>query len=690
MSYMRDAGGRRLDSLHVATQRTELTYDPAGKSNGALAASFAADTGQAMTAFTHTSPSSAPLSVSSGVIVHTPTGSSSAGYVQANLGARVRRIGCMVSWPTGALGQLSLVIPSAPWAHDTQPNAGFHLTVFGHGLWTLSRYTSGGLTFIAGHSTNGRFNANNRGLGFKPIDVFISPEDQRCVITWPDGSTAVVTSAFFASETSNYAVWALNETGGSADAAAQIGAVWADTAPTTPDASALTPYRRTGVRAPVPASVSGSVGLDLARGAAFILTLTGNVTLLNFSNIDTQQNGQDVEVQFIQDATGGRKLSGVDTGFKFADNLTPVLSGAANSRDTFRFKIIDGQLIEVARDMGGATVTHPAAWPLDIVVLAGQSNATQFGSLPATIEPAVEDVVEWNGSAFIQASGTPWLGSGFARRYAEIHGRPERRRVAVVKAGLGSTGFSSLNPGTWDRTVTTGATAYLYPDMIAKAQAALAAAPAGSRIIGVIWSQGEQDAGVGLATYQAKLDDLIAQTRIDLAVSDLPFIIGSLTPELVATGAVGYGSINNILEDTPRRVVRTSFVPGPKNMADVVGSGIHWNPMGQRIRGRVMAESGYNTALLNSASAVPLPPVNLRVTRSGDAAVIEWDHPETRVTSYTIQTCIDSGTTWVTETLTAVTTHTHTVNVSAGTPLWVRGSSTNEVGASFTSLEVHA
>ncbi|QLF84171.1 minor tail protein [Gordonia phage Pytheas] len=345
----------------------------------------------------------------------------------------------------------------------------------------------------------------------------------------------------------------------------------------------------------------------------------------------------------------------------------------------------------------GMTGSDPAvsSWPLDIVIVAGQSNATQRSALSATVEPSTDSVVEWNGSTFVPAAGVPWLGSGFARDYAAMHGRPRRRRVAIVKAALGSTGFSSLDPGTWDRTVTTGATAYLYPEMIAKAQAALAAAPAGSQIVAMLWSQGEQDRGIAATTYQSKLDDLIAQTRIDLGIPDLPVIVGSVSPDwikyLESQSSPDYrgAAINNILEDTPRRLARTAFVPGPASMSEPE-TGIHWTPQGQALRGIAMARVGLDTALLNLATSAPMPPQNLRVTRSGTEVVVEWDHPVTRITSYTIQVSTDHGTVWTGMTLDRPTAHKVTGSVAVGTPVWVRGTGTNEVGTSMISGEVHA
>lgn len=332
-----------------AKARAALLYDPATKSDGQLASTLSADTGQTMTAFVHTIRP-APLTISSGVLTHTPAaGGNSAGYLQADLGGRVRRIGAMVSWPLNALGIVALVIPSAAWAPNTLPNAGFHLGVNGNGIWTLTRYTTGGSTTIASYLTHGRFDTTTWGTGLKPLEVWLDPDNQRAVITWPDGTTSTITSAYFASETSNYAVWELFENNGSTDVTASFGKLWADTAPTTPDITGLTTYRSPGRNAPAPYSASGALSLNLAQASVHIITLTGNATSFAFTS--PQYSGQEIEVQFIQDATGSRTLAGVSSTIKWAAAAAPTLTTTANRRDIFRFRFYNTQYFEVSRSM---------------------------------------------------------------------------------------------------------------------------------------------------------------------------------------------------------------------------------------------------------------------------------------------------------------------------------------------------
>jgi hypothetical protein len=337
--------------------------------------------------------------------------------------------------------------------------------------------------------------------------------------------------------------------------------------------------------------------------------------------------------------------------------------------------------------------------PMDIFVLAGQSNATQLSSAASVIEPAIEGAVEWNGTQFIPlAGGVPWLGSGFAREFARRHGRPEGRCVCVVRTAVGGTSFNAADP-TWDRTKT-GATVNLYAQMIAKAQAVLAVAPAGSRIAGILWSQGENDRfAMSPSAYQAKLDDLITQARIDLGDTQLPFMISSLTPEIIrydlSTSSTAGRDMNATLEDTPRRLQRTSFTFGPDGMADpaAVDHGVHWSPMGQSLRGETMAADAYNQALLNvppSTGSMLLPPPGLKATRSGGTIIFEWGHPTGRLTGFVLELSTD-GTTYTAQTLPSTLTHTFTTTAfSASTPVWARIKSVNSEsgGTSLTSKEI--
>jgi hypothetical protein len=73
-------------------------------------------------------------------------------------------------------------------------------------------------------------------------------------------------------------------------------------------------------------SGSGNITIDCALGSRFKVMLTGNVTV-NFGN---QKDGQTVEIQFVQDATGGRTISWTGAA-RFPNNVVPTVFTTANN-----------------------------------------------------------------------------------------------------------------------------------------------------------------------------------------------------------------------------------------------------------------------------------------------------------------------------------------------------------------------
>lgn len=342
--------------------------------------------------------------------------------------------------------------------------------------------------------------------------------------------------------------------------------------------------------------------------------------------------------------------------------------------------------------------------PIDILIVAGQSNATERSSLPVSVADTDPRILRWNQSSGlmeqVSASAVEWIGSGFAREYVK---NVPNRRVLIVPAALGSTGFTttSVTPpaagytyvsggGTWDRNLTADPV-NLPAQLITKTQGALAAAGSGARIVGMLWSQGESDRGaMTQAAYAAAVDDLFSYVRTTLALPTLPIVIGSMTPETIWDGGSTTQDIHKAILDTPRRVVNTSYVWGPPNMVEYLNSRVHWSPQGQAQRARVMATDGLYRARLNVTAANPVQPQNLRITRSGTAVSINWDAPPARVTAYALEMSTDSGTTWVAQTLVGPIITEHQATATATLPVWVRAKSTNEVGTSDWTREAKA
>jgi hypothetical protein len=83
-------------------------------------------------------------------------------------------------------------------------------------------------------------------------------------------------------------------------------------------------------------SNTGNVTLDFAAKQNFVLTLTGNTTLVNPS---TEQVGQSGFIAFIQDGTGGRTIT-LGTDYETAGGIGITLTSAASKTDLVPYVVV--------------------------------------------------------------------------------------------------------------------------------------------------------------------------------------------------------------------------------------------------------------------------------------------------------------------------------------------------------------
>jgi hypothetical protein len=83
-------------------------------------------------------------------------------------------------------------------------------------------------------------------------------------------------------------------------------------------------------------SNTGNVTLDFAANQNFVLTLTGNTTLVNPS---TEQVGQSGFIAFIQDGTGGRAVS-LGTDYETAGAAGITLTSTAAATDLVPYVVV--------------------------------------------------------------------------------------------------------------------------------------------------------------------------------------------------------------------------------------------------------------------------------------------------------------------------------------------------------------
>lgn len=216
-SQLNSAMQAKLDVADARLQRTYL--DPRELPNGPITA---------LTRGTfHSVFGSSPLVVQNGKIVHDNSGviGYSGGYLQANVGQQITRIGCVAYWPSGSTGTVALVIPDAPWGYPSNPgitDANIHFTISSSGVMALQRYAEGG-TIVE------QYQARSKTLsgGSHVIEVVLVHSEQRVVVLVDGERYLNVVDADNFVDLSTYCIWELWEANSSI-IPAQLLSVWAD------------------------------------------------------------------------------------------------------------------------------------------------------------------------------------------------------------------------------------------------------------------------------------------------------------------------------------------------------------------------------------------------------------------------------------------------------------------------------
>lgn len=373
---------------------------------------------------------------------------------------------------------------------------------------------------------------------------------------------------------------------------------------------------------------------------------------------------------------------------------------------------------------GAASGVNAADLGYDIVLLLGQSNMVGAGtealdSLIDTTDPRIwtygatgtkagtiaqaSDPLAHRSNGV--ASNTAVVGPGmeFARWY--LGTVPANRRVLLVPAAYNGTAILSGTPR-WDPTTAwANDSTNLYNLAIAQALAARSAAGPNARIVTALWVQGESDALAGAAgtAYRTALEYLIDGLRSRLTLPNLPFVIGSMTPEFIANNSAPTRvAIDAVHVDTPNRKAYTAFVRGPSGMGR--GDNLHYSSPGERAQGRQLV-SGLVAALANAtpsngqpanpptppgAATAPGAPTALSATPANAQAVLSWTAPTSNggaaITDYIVQISTDSGSTWSTFADGTSTATTATVTgLTNGTTYAFRVAAANSVGTSVYS-----
>lgn len=195
------------------------------------------------------------------------------------------------------------------------------------------------------------------------------------------------------------------------------------------------------------------------------------------------------------------------------------------------------------------TTTVVAADACDIIILIGQSNMDGRGAiadLPPTLkEPNPQFLIYYRNPPFVSDGWQPLapgfsIAPGFKGKTlpgttfgCELTFAPALAtalphfHIALLKASKGGTSLAKdWQPGVTGQTASQGP---CYQNFLSSVTAALPALPGGPHHIrGVVWHQGESDAGLASGEYEKLLITFIARVREDLSLPDLPFVIGEV------------------------------------------------------------------------------------------------------------------------------------------------------------------
>ena len=249
----------------------------------------------------------------------------------------------------------------------------------------------------------------------------------------------------------------------------------------------------------------------------------------------------------------------------------------------------------------------------DIFLLAGQSNMAGRGAIPNPIDADGEPesaIKMWDPTKGIVEAKDPiihpeignkptavGMGMSFAKAYlaeARRTGQAERK-VLLVGAAWGGTGFSEDVPSFHYRWVVTQDPVVggdLYRSAVQRANAAINAALAEnprSSFKGILWHQGESDAGNKAPKYQANLTALIARFRKDLQVADLSVLLGQLGPFRKEANDENSKILDTALRSVAKEDGNAAFVSAEGLTSN--GDFVHFDNKSQRELGRRYAEA---------------------------------------------------------------------------------------------------
>ncbi len=245
----------------------------------------------------------------------------------------------------------------------------------------------------------------------------------------------------------------------------------------------------------------------------------------------------------------------------------------------------------------------------DVILLIGQSNMAGYGSETETsTDPAISpQVFMWdaNNSAIVPAQDPlvqnqtgNYVGPGLTLGKAYAASIASNRKVLLVGAARGST---ALVNGPW-----TAPGGELAIAAVARANAAMTAAGAGAKFVGIAWDQGESDIINGTSsTYQSTLISLFQYLRSNIngASTTTPIVVTEMTyPWMIDnlnanTYVADQYTIESVFHALPDTLNNTAWTSSGGLAGDVTWGHIHFSALSQRQMGRRDADRLFEAGL---------------------------------------------------------------------------------------------
>ena len=212
-----------------------------------------------------------------------------------------------------------------------------------------------------------------------------------------------------------------------------------------------------------------------------------------------------------------------------------------------------------------AEASEPAGPPpkekFHLFLLVGQSNMAGRGTLEpqdTTPHPHVlmlNKAGEWAPAVDPLHFDKPSAGVGLGKTFGTIVAEADPDiTVGLIPCAVGGSPIDSWTPGTFYPPTKS----HPWDDALRRAKLALR----DGTLRGILWHQGESDsASLELAqAYEAKLHDLIARLRKELAAPDVPFLAGQMGQFADAPWDEPKKIVDRAHRDLPSKVERTAFV----------------------------------------------------------------------------------------------------------------------------------